>query len=743
MLVLPEVVDFVSWDALENLLNVRVTHKNVYLHFLNSLPTLVVLSSDSMRSLFRVSENLRVFDLISRTDLKSSSEEIRLRSCPKRLKRYFLFDEALDVCVGKNSEGYYELVKNGIIRYGKVKQYAFDDLLVVTVCKSRKCYVLIFDLLVGSYKEHAIRISNVENVLCSKNMCVVKGDGRCFSISLTSEEVHEVLCGLQPLIRCGSFDYFFDGALIVKSVKDTYEPIFPLNVENSSICCSEEDVVVSSKEGVCLLKDHLLLKLSNEVNVESIACFKNVVVFKVRGGSWFLVNVNARNVAYVEAFSCLPITEDLVLCVVKDGLVLLNTRSLITPEITVIKNYVSKEGYAQLEVKPWNNLFSVGFSSNVSVVKEEVIGTSKIIHLKPKELGNPVDVVTTLKTPVGTFSKVFQITSNPPILEEVIIKDCSYSLNGKLEDGVSNSKIMLSLNYSKTFPETPEVLITSLNPSMKITRADFINENDVLINAVLNVKKVSKDKPNLIKFKVSLKFFDGVIQDLGSFTMEFNKCREVREPATTLNIEKLQNNVLRISSKAGASLRVICGSKVLNGTLIDIKECEPPVIIDEYLTREGYTWVKTHVIKCLPEVNVVKSNVLSFGVRRSERNGVKCVDYVFTLPKESTLNFNLIDFMCSDELCTLKLSYKSNNPNVIVLACGSSFNYSYGDEGILEITTSLKELLSNGVYVFSIPIGFVENLRIYEVPVKDLVRFMLVKGFTLSRVLFNVVKSKA
>ncbi|PUA33233.1 MAG: hypothetical protein B7O98_02015 [Zestosphaera tikiterensis] len=742
MLVLPEIIRFVSWDILENLLNMKVTYRNVYLRLLNYLPVLVVLSSDSTRSIFKVNENLE-FDLISRVSFELSDDVSRLGVCSERLSRYALFDGVLNVCVGKNSEGYYEFVKDRVVRPGRIKHFTFNDLLVVTACRGRKCYVLMLDLLTGSYKEHVIKASDIESVICSKNICVVKGEDRCFSVSLTSEEAYEVLCELQPLISCGNFNYFFDGVLIVKHVKDLYEPIFPLSVEYGSLCCYEGDIVVNSKEGVCLLKDHLLLKLSNEVKVENLTCFRNVVVFKTKGMAWSLINVDNRNVAYVEAYSCIPIANDLVLCVVKDGLTLLNTKGLITPEISVIKNYVSSESYAQVEVKPWNEWFSISFNGNVSIVREDLKGNSKVIHLKPKEFGSPIDVVAALKTPIGTFSKAFQITSKPLVLEGVVVKDCSYSVNGKLKDGVSNFKMLLSLTYSKTFPEVPKVLITGLSPGMKITHVNVINDSDVLVNADLNVKEVIKSGSNFLKFKVSMEFFDGVIQDLGLFTVEFNNCREVKEPPTTLRLEELQNGVLSISTSAGVPLRVICGGKVLSGVRVDVEDCEPPIVIDEYLTYEGYIWVKTHVVRCLPKVDVVRNNALGFEVRNAKRGGVRCVDYVFTLPKDSALELNFIDVTCDAKLCTLKLSYKSNNPQITVIACGALLKHSYGDEGFLEVTASLKEILSNGIYVFSIPAGFIENLKVYEVPVKDVVRFMLVKGFTLSKVLFDVVKDRA
>ncbi|MCD6428605.1 MAG: hypothetical protein J7L12_03190, partial [Desulfurococcales archaeon] len=391
----------------------------------------------------------------------------------------------------------------------------------------------------------------------------------------------------------------------------------------------------------------------------------------------------------------------------------------IEAEVKVMSSEVNAREFATIILSPWFINSSYEVSKFVRVVEATENNGRLILKLRPKQLGWSGSVRVTLRTPIITLSKNFDLSSARPKISSIKVLDCKYSPDGTLKrfksDGrVRNTFLKIEITVTNPVPEEGLLKIRSSDISGSNTdELDVVVEpGNIIRSLVLN----TFSKYGRLELSFNLSYKSGDRYDLGKLAVDLeeflipNPLKDVEVVVTHVG-----NETLICSRDKDATLRLTCyDGRVFEGVgNILVSECPLPAVLELKAQDDFFIWKRYVTLNDLVErPKVLKSapsaERLLDVVRIVSRKGglifddlqvrlhagdnglIRCVDFGFISPSK------------------LVLTYEVRLPSLVIIACGNDVKYSESKTGSLVINTN-NDCLLKGVNVLALgPAGMTD-----------------------------------
>ncbi len=495
----------------------------------------------------------------------------------------------------------------------------FDDALVsmsdrvtcLVTKKGKTCRINIWDNLTGSSKEYIISCKSIRNIICRDVLCVLNTDKDRWVISLNM--IYRVPAELEPVTKCGEFDYLYDRkhCILVKCNGDILHPLTPLNSVPKASCLSKSVIIAGVNDGLYIIEGNLSREVHNGF-IGDISASEGVAAFEVSKGMYKVITNGWDVDLSIKALSCTTLGPGYLLCLVKtlDSkylLELLNPHTSYEPRIDVVRNSVSREGYAEVRITPWFETTTLTIDSRVKIVEEVSTGAIKTLLIRPKLLGFSGNIRIMVNDPLFTISSIVPITSSRPKLADVELIKCIYTEQGNVASESSNLYTRLRIKVEHSVPEEGIIKCKCLNLRNYLVNIKKLNSD---VYEIMIVGKATSDSV-VIEFSVS---YGEDTYRLGKYVINLLNNR-VKNPLVNnlFNIEIYDNKYLKIKPLLrGAKLEVICrnGKRYLAdnaGTVLS--DCDSPILVKGiYEDDEGIKWYLSEFIEVPTKLRITRGD---------------------------------------------------------------------------------------------------------------------------------------
>ncbi len=584
--------------------------------------------------------------------------------------------------------------------------------------------VYIWDRFEGSIKTYTLEREGVvfNKVVCGEGLCVAYSKNEALAISFYS--LYSIPPTLKPLISCGYNDYFIDEryGIVIKSRNGELDPIA---VTGPTMPCGivGDAPVISTHAGVGVLNDKIWLILRSGRYLEASA-YHNIIAIRHSGKVEFIIfEGNEEDSSFANVTKCIIGKEGLAWCLSGSDLVVLNPKEPIEADIKVISSEVSAREYATIILSPWFINSNYEVSKFVKVVEATENDGRLILKLRPKQLGWSGSARVTLRTPIITLSKSFDLMSVRPKISSVKVVDCKYSPDGALKrlkgDGkVRNTFLKIKIAVTNPVPEGGLLKIRSsdINGS-SIDEFDVIVEpGDTIKSLVLN----TFSKYGRLELSFSLSYRSGDRYYLGKLALDLeeflipNPLKDVDVVLTHVGDETL------ISSRdKDATLRLTCyDGRVFEGIgNISVSECSLPAVLELEAQDDFFIWKRYVTLSNLMEKPKVLKNVLSaekiLDVKRiiSKKGGFIFDDLQVYLHASDDELIKCVDFnfISPDKLI---LTYEVRLPSLVIVTCGNDVKYAESKTGNLVINAT-NDCVLKGINILALgPAGITDYILV-------------------------------
>jgi len=573
--------------------------------------------------------------------------------------------------------------------------------------------IYIWDRFEGNIKTYTLEREGMvfNKVVCGEGLCVAYSKSEALAISF--HNLYLIPPTLKPLISCGYNDYFIDEryGIVIKSRNGELDPIA---VTGPATPCGVvgDAPVISTHAGVGVVNDKIWLILRSGRYLEASA-YHNIIAIRHGGKVEFVVfEGNEEDSSFANVTKCIVGKDGLAWCLSGSSLIILDPKEPTEAVVEVVNNEVSAREYATVILSPWFTNSSYEVSKFVKVVEARENNGRLILKLRPKQLGWSGSVRVTLRTPIITLSKNFDLTSVRPKISNIKVVDCKYSPDGTLKRLMGDGRIyntFLKFKISLTNPVPEE-------GSLKIRSSDIggsrIDGLDVIVEPGDTVKSLTLNtfsKHGKLELSFNLNYKSGDRYYLGKLVVDLEEFL-VPNPLKDIDVvlTHIGDETLICSRDRDVTLRLTCyDGKVFEGIgSISVSECLLPAVLELEAQDAFFIWKRYITLSNLMAKPKTLKNtpgaerVLDIGHLTSKKGGfafdnlqihlyvsddelIKCVDFNFTSPDK------------------LVLTYEVRLPSLVIAACGSDIKYAESKRGSLVINVT-DDCLLKGIKVFAL-----------------------------------------
>jgi len=547
--------------------------------------------------------------------------------------------------------------------------------------------ISVWDRFEGVGNEFKVSCSDVTDLICSKNLCVVSCGRTSWVVSLS--DVYPLPIKLWPLIRCGDEDYLYDPKhkLIVKSNHGELTPLTIMKYPSDVDCLDNSKLLVSLGDELSIVEGNLR-KILIRGYVGDLSAKGIMAIFNL-GSSYRVINDDELTDIVIKSNQCVLVREGVAICTVgNDMLGLLDVSKPVKPEIDILSSTISSNSYVKVRVKPWFTTSELIIDDRLVLVESNVCSDSLEILLRPKILGWSGDIRLYVKDPLFTITKTFSISSSTPKLINVDVAKAVYIDEGGIVTPYADFVALLNIMLSNEVPEN--AILKATVEGLRVSSINDITIGKGYTNAELMVvgNVINKD---VVKINLSVQY--NFLKDkyyIGSVTLrpkEYITRNPLRE---SIRVLRKQDKELEISVGLNeSSINIICsnGYELKSGNnrvIIDLSKCKLPILI----TATYNDLFNIYLTKIIEDEQPIQ-------VREGDEFAIENIDGNITLyvPKLSYELFKDLDIVSGGTNVKLKLKMKELNvPAVLIWVCGDDASYKYippkSREVLLECSSS-------------------------------------------------------
>lgn len=418
-----------------------------------------------------------------------------------------------------------------------------SSLLAVVMKKGRYCRVYVWRKFTTEFKEYLIApCDDVTKFSCGSELCILCTKNSCYVFDLN--RLYNIPVYLTPLVKCGGYDFLYDhtNKLIVKCDGDLLEPITTVGNVKCVECLCDESLVICSGDGTYIVRGGLKVKLGS--SCLDISSYESILLYSSSTSCYkVLINGDEANI-YLRADKCVVLGDGLVLCLLRshDKLLLLDIKKLYKPEVRVLRDELSENGYARVVIRPWFITSKFSIDGRVRVIGYEVRDDELNLTLRPKTLGSITKVKIIISDPLYSNVSLVHVKSRKPKLLAINVSKCISVNEGFI--GYEFRDTYLHLNV-KVLNPTPEeaVLKVDISGLKYVKMFGSFKVKPGVNNLHIDVYGLRSCYGSIITLKFYLSYSDEETYLLGEYVVDVSKCIECNPLTKAFEVSILGENI--------------------------------------------------------------------------------------------------------------------------------------------------------------------------------------------------------
>jgi len=571
-----------------------------------------------------------------------------------------------------------------------------DNYIFLFLTKGKNVDAVLIDRFQGLINKFTIKSCNLRTISCNNNLCIANCGNDL--ISVTPYGSHPIIDGLKPLLYCEENEYYYDRTnnTIVRYAEEEITPLIKYRPIMTK--CLGKNMILFSDGTDTFVLDGILGLHVHKGKTNFVDGHGSLVVLSGEDNKIIAIGTHELRKYFLTSKKCVIDSSEVTYCLSKETfLTSLDLSDYVEESVRVLKNEVTRNNYAIIEVKPWGPSHTYTLIGPVKVISAFQARNTLRLSVRPVKLGWQGKVLINIESPVYRYQGIFTIKSHAPIIKKAIVRKCLYSSTGLLGDGKSNLRLLLNVSIDKKAPEDYRIDIRSNEVrNLKVLWRELISQSQQDEWALEVWGYVRSLNNKVLRLSV---FSESFLETsyVGDLYVNKQACREVKEPHLKLVTDFAGEGVL-VTSAHNAKLRAYCSNKVYeNYNILKVPECFASPLLIEILTTDGnFRWIRKELIR----VPIRTSFHEGENYRVTNNLGRFIID-IPKYPHPSTLFLTGVA-PTPNRKSDINVSFRIQNslPSLNIIFCGKSSKVIYdGSEG--NINCDLIRSF-NGLYLLSL-----------------------------------------